>query len=116
MFENSLDIIKACELTYLHVFPYSPRPGTPAAKMPQDNASKRKERAARLRALGKEQEKALFERHIGTVAEIVTEKNNMGRTQHFIPVYLVDEIQPGSLVKVRLTGLNENGMIGELIK
>ena len=116
MFENSLDIIKACELTYLHVFPYSPRPGTPAAKMPQDNASKRKERAARLRALGKEQEQALFERHIGTVAEIVTEKNNMGRTQHFIPVYLVDEIQPGSLVKVRLTGLNENGMIGELIK
>lgn len=116
MFENSLDIIKACDLTYLHVFPYSPRPGTPAAKMPQDNASKRKERAARLRALGKEQEKALFERHIGTVAEIVTEKNNMGRSEHFIPVYLDHDISPGIVAKVRLTGLGENGMIGELIK
>lgn len=116
MFEKSLDIVKACDLTYLHVFPYSPRPGTPAAKMPQDNASKRRQRAASLRELGTEQEKKLYQRHIGREAMIVTEKNNMGRTEHFIPVYLEQDIEAGVLVKVRLTGLCDSGMIGELIQ
>ena len=115
MFENSMKIVEECDLTYLHVFPYSPRPGTPAAKMPQGNAKHRKERAARLRELGKAQEEKLFASHIGREAEIVTEKNNMGRTEHFIPVHLNTDVKPGELVKVRLTGLCEGGMIGQIV-
>ncbi len=116
MFQNSLKIVEECDLTYLHVFPYSPRPGTPAAKMPQGNAKYRKERAAKLRELGKEQEKCFYKKHIGTEAVIVTEKGNMGRTEHFIPVYVQNaEIKPGQLKKVRLTALSDKGMIGDLI-
>lgn len=116
MFENSIKIVKECNLTYLHVFPYSPRPGTPAAKMPQDNAHARKARAARLRDLGKEQEQLFYKSHIGKTAQIVAEKGNMGRTEHFIPVFVTDnDIKPGELKKVRLTGVTDKGMIGELI-
>ena len=115
MFENSMKIVEECDLTYLHVFPYSPRPGTPAAKMPQGNAKHRKDRAARLRELGKAQEEKLYASHIGREAEIVTEKNNMGRTEHFIPVHLKTDVKPGELVKVRLTGLCEGGMIGQIV-
>ena len=117
MFQNSLKIVEECDLTYLHVFPYSPRPGTPAAKMPQGNAHTRKERAAALRTLGKAQEEKLFKSHLGKEAEIITEKGNMGRTEHFIPVHIErdEPLKPGQLLKVRLTDLKDGGMIGALI-
>ncbi|MEO6610031.1 MAG: tRNA (N(6)-L-threonylcarbamoyladenosine(37)-C(2))-methylthiotransferase MtaB, partial [Aestuariivirga sp.] len=83
MFENSLDIVEACGLTYLHVFPYSPRPGTPAAKMPAVEQGVIKQRAALLRAKGDERLQAFLNREVGSSREILIETPSTGRTEHF---------------------------------
>ena len=73
MFQNTLRIIDECDLTFLHVFPYSPRPGTPASRMPQVAPSLIKERAARLRHLGEQKIQQVFDRMMGNVVEIMVE-------------------------------------------
>jgi threonylcarbamoyladenosine tRNA methylthiotransferase MtaB len=103
MFENTLDIVQACDLTFLHVFPYSERDGTPAAKMPQVDPAVRKERAGRLRALGQKQFTSFLSRHQHQVRHVIVEQNNIGRTEHFAPVKLEGNFQSGDLVKV-MTG------------
>src|SRR6185312_14137428 len=84
MFARSLDLVEECGLTFLHVFPYSPRPGTPAARMPQVAGGEIRERAKRLRAVG---EKALQKRlasEIGTTREVLIESATLGRTEHYL--------------------------------
>ena len=76
MFENSLRIVDECDLTFLHVFPFSPRPGTPAARMPQLDKAVIKERAARLRAKGEERNAAFLARAIGTRQRVLVETQN----------------------------------------
>ena len=104
MFAQTLSIVEACGLTYLHVFPYSAREGTPAARMPQVKAGTIKARAARLRAEGT---KAL-ERHllaqIGAEQPVLMETGARGRTPHFTPVTLKAPAHPGDIVRARLTG------------
>jgi threonylcarbamoyladenosine tRNA methylthiotransferase MtaB len=103
MFENSLDIVEKCGLTYLHVFPYSPREGTPAARMPQVRREIVKERAARLRAAG---ERA-YARHLaslaGTAQSVLIEREGLGRAEGFTLTAL-DAGQPGEIVDAVVTG------------
>ncbi len=92
MFDNSLRIVDECDLTYLHVFPYSPRPGTPASRMPQLQGPVIKERAARLRQKGIDAEQRFYDRLIEKELSILIESNDQGiikgKTDHFAPVII----------------------------
>lgn len=107
MFQNTLNIVEECGLTFLHVFPYSERPGTPAAKMPQVAHDVRKERAARLRAKGDEQFVRFMEFHVKQERQVIVEKDNYGHTEHFAPVRLDRTLEPGTLVRVTTTGFTD---------
>lgn len=104
MFENTLRLVEECNLTFLHVFPYSSRPQTPAAKMPQVELAVRKERAARLRALGEKQVEQFLQSQIGTTRRVLVEKEGMGHTEHFAPVHLSEEAPIGKIAAVEITG------------
>ncbi|SFD53060.1 tRNA (N(6)-L-threonylcarbamoyladenosine(37)-C(2))-methylthiotransferase MtaB [Roseivivax sediminis] len=97
-FENSLRLVEACDLTWLHVFPYSPRPGTPAARMPQVHGAAIKDRAKRLREAGQ----AAVARHLaaqtGRAHRILMEAPDMGRTEHFAEVRFADPQAEGEIV------------------
>ena len=103
MFVNSLKIVEECGLTHLHVFPFSPREGTPAAKMPQVRREIVRERASRLRAAGQ----AAYRRHLdalaGTDQSILIERNGVGRTEGFVPA-AIDAGQPGEIVAATVSG------------
>ncbi|WP_027566383.1 tRNA (N(6)-L-threonylcarbamoyladenosine(37)-C(2))-methylthiotransferase MtaB [Bradyrhizobium sp. URHA0013] len=103
MFSRSLDLVRECGLTFLHVFPYSPRPGTPAARMPQVAGGAIKERSKRLRSAG---EAALLQRlqaEIGATREVLIESDGQGRTEHYLPVAIAGE-RIGSVVPLRIAG------------
>ncbi len=85
-FDNTLRLVEACGLTWLHVFPYSPRPGTPAARMPQVAGGAIKDRAARLRALGEARASAHLAAQIGRCHAVLMEGPRLGRTEHFAEV------------------------------
>ncbi|MCG5239057.1 tRNA (N(6)-L-threonylcarbamoyladenosine(37)-C(2))-methylthiotransferase MtaB [Azospirillum doebereinerae] len=112
MFENTLRLVEDCGLTWLHVFPYSPRPGTPAARMPQIDGSVRKERAARLRAVGAEAEARTLASLIGRTANVLVEKDDLGRTEHFAEIRLGAVHPPGSLVRTAITGVVDGKLVG----
>ena len=86
MFARSQDLVEECDLTFLHVFPYSPRPGTPAARMPQVDGRAIKDRARRLRANGETALRRRLALEVGTTREVLIESATQGRTEHFIPV------------------------------
>ncbi len=100
MFENTLKIVDECDLTFLHVFPYSEREGTPAARMPQVDHPIRKERAARLREAGERKMKEFLLKHVNQRYEVVVEAGGIGRTIHFAPVKLDQELEQGTLAYV----------------
>ena len=104
MFANSLKLVEECGLTWLHVFPYSPRKGTPAARMPQVPGAAIRERAARLRALGEAQVAAHLAAQQGRHHQVLLENPRMGRTAQFTEV-LFDSDQPeGQIVAAQITG------------
>ncbi|MDX1819607.1 MAG: tRNA (N(6)-L-threonylcarbamoyladenosine(37)-C(2))-methylthiotransferase MtaB [Paracoccaceae bacterium] len=105
-FENSLKLVDDCNLTWLHVFPYSPRPGTPAARMPQVKGQAIKDRAARLRAAGDRQVAAHLAQQIGRDHHILMENPHMGRTEQFTEVILSTPQPEGHIVTARITGLS----------
>ena len=119
MFENTLRSVEECDLTYLHVFPYSERPGTPAARMPQLPVEVRKERAARLRAAGEARQVAFLASRIGTEAEVLMEKPGpqgmLGRTEHFAPVLLDTNVAPGTILRARITGAGAEQLTGQTV-
>jgi threonylcarbamoyladenosine tRNA methylthiotransferase MtaB len=86
MFGRSLDLVEDCGLTFLHVFPYSPRPGTPAARMPQVPRATAKDRARRLRAAGDQALRRRLDCEVGKVRHVLVECATQGRTEHFVPV------------------------------
>lgn len=110
MFANTLKIVEECDLTFLHVFPYSEREGTPAARMPQVDPPVRKERAARLRALGDIQLEKFMASHVGGKRQVIVEQNGMGRTEHFAEVHLDFTAEQGDLHDIRIERL-ENGKL-----
>lgn len=110
-FENSLRLVDECDLTWLHVFPYSPREGTPAARMPQVNGKLIKSRAAALRAAGERQVQKHLTAQIGKTHNILMENPNMGRTSQFAEVIFNTPQTEGAIVSARITGQDKNHLI-----
>ncbi|MEM9437862.1 MAG: tRNA (N(6)-L-threonylcarbamoyladenosine(37)-C(2))-methylthiotransferase MtaB [Pseudomonadota bacterium] len=110
-FENSMKLVDECHLTWLHVFPYSPRPGTPAARMPQVQGPAIKERAARLRAKGDEAVAKHLAAQIGAHRHVLLESPRMGRTEHFTEVSFVRDQPVGDVVPVSIADRTETSLI-----
>jgi threonylcarbamoyladenosine tRNA methylthiotransferase MtaB len=106
MFENSLRLVAECDLSFLHVFPYSPRDGTPAARMPQVNREIIKERAARLREKGDKNLQETLKRFVNTDVNILLETATQGHSENFLKVNLSQPFEPGQIIKARITGIN----------
>jgi threonylcarbamoyladenosine tRNA methylthiotransferase MtaB len=102
MFGNSLDLVDACGLTHLHVFPFSPRPGTPAARMPQLPREVVKERARRLRERGALALRQHLDGEIGATRRVLTESREIGRTEQFTPVKLAEPVEPGKILDLTM--------------
>lgn len=115
MFANSLSFVTEAELTYLHVFPYSPRPGTPAARMPQVDGRIARERAARLRAVGETQYEKLALSRIGMIENVLIEKDGIGRNEQFITCSLPGHL-PGEIVSARITHFADGNLVGEALR
>ena len=114
MFAGTRALVDDCGLTYLHVFPFSPRPGTPAARMPQVPAATRKTRAARLRAAGDEALGRILESRLGTVERVLVEKPGFGHSAQFAPVEWPDRkgARPGEIVMLRISGARAGRLQG----
>ena len=104
MFRRSLDLIQDCGLTFLHVFPFSPRKGTPAARMPQVRGPEVRERAARLRAAGEAALQQHLEAQVGRRHRVLTEGPQMGRTEQFTEVDFATDQPEGVIVDVVIGG------------
>ena len=103
-FQATLDLVDEAGLTYLHVFPYSVREGTPAARMPLLPKTVRKQRSARLREKGDAAKTAFFDSLIKTTARVLSETGGRGYTEHYAPVRLSAALEPGQITDVRITG------------
>ena len=111
MFENTLKLVEECGLTWLHVFPYSARPGTPAARMPAVHGRAIRERAARLRALGSEQEQSHLHAQINRSHSILAESPRMGRTEGFTEVTFATDQPVGQIVRAPIIGVQGNRLL-----
>ncbi|MCB1591602.1 MAG: MiaB/RimO family radical SAM methylthiotransferase, partial [Alphaproteobacteria bacterium] len=116
MFENTVRLIEECDLTFLHIFPYSEREGTPAVNMPQVDPAVRKERAARLRALRDIQMQRFLERQVGGVLSVLIEKDGLGRAENFASVRLDREMEPGQVIDVQVTGHDKGVLSGVVLE
>lgn len=114
MFQNTLDLARQMNLVYLHVFPYSERPGTPAAKMPPVTKAVRKERAARLRAVGEENHQKFLQAQIGKTVSLLMEKPTEGRTEHFAMVQIDTPQEVGSIVMAQIVSATVDGLKAEI--
>jgi threonylcarbamoyladenosine tRNA methylthiotransferase MtaB len=108
MFENSLRLVQDCDLTWLHVFPYSPRQGTPAARMPQVDGAAIKHRAAQLRRAGRAQVARHLGAQVGRVHRVLLENVRMGRTEQFTEVRFDEDQREGSIVEAVIRGHDGN--------
>ena len=117
MFEASLSIVDDCDLTYLHVFPYSPRPDTPAARMPQVTKSIIKERAKRLRNKSEEALEQYLQVQVGKTVSVLVENETTGRTDHYAVVKFSKLVtqKPGTVCAVRINDASKKHLIGEVI-
>jgi len=104
MFARSLDLVDACGLTQLHVFPFSPRPGTPAARMPQLDHTIIKERARRLREKGEAALRRHLASEVGAQRRVLTERGGIARTEQFTPVRLAAPVEPGLFLDLSIAG------------
>jgi threonylcarbamoyladenosine tRNA methylthiotransferase MtaB len=102
MFANSLNLVAECGLTQLHVFPFSPRPGTPAARMPQVDRAVVKERARRLREKGETALNGYLDQEVGTRRRVLVESRALGRTEQFMPVRLAAPVEPGVILDLAI--------------
>lgn len=102
MFGRSLDLVEECGLTQLHVFPFSPRPGTPAARMPQLDRAVIKERAQRLRDKGTAALRRYLESQVGHKHQVLTERGGIGRTAQFTAVRLAAPVAPGAMLDLTI--------------
>ena len=124
MFANSLDLVEAAPLTWLHVFPYSPRSGTPAARMPQLPVPVRRERARRLRQAGEAAAQRFLESRLGCEERVAVERAGFGRTEQFAPVRLEgmappEEASPegpaGAVRRARVRGVEAGRLVAEAL-
>jgi threonylcarbamoyladenosine tRNA methylthiotransferase MtaB len=116
MFENTLRIVDEADLTYLHVFPYSPRPGTPAARMPQLRGPIVRERATRLRAVASARLMNFCQSRVGRMEQVLTERNDIGRTEQYMTISMPG-YAPGQIVPMLVTGVGDDGnLVGEPLR
>jgi len=115
MFRRSLDLVEECGIAFLHVFPYSPRPGTPAARMPQLDPGVVRERAARLRAAGAASLAADLVRRVGRDSDVLIERAGRGRADCYAAVRLPGTLEAGAVRRVRFTGVASDELVGEAI-
>ncbi|MEM9433611.1 MAG: tRNA (N(6)-L-threonylcarbamoyladenosine(37)-C(2))-methylthiotransferase MtaB [Pseudomonadota bacterium] len=111
MFENSMRLVHECNLTWLHVFPYSRRAGTPAARMPQVDGGTIKSRAAQLRALGEMQVQRHLQAQVGHRHNILLENPRMGRTEQFAEVCFTEDQPEGQIVSVQIQGVSDKRLL-----
>ncbi len=112
MFANTLNIVRDCGLVWLHVFPFSPRPGTPAARMPQVPGDVVKARAARLRAAGEAERKAWLAAQVGKEKRVLVERPGLARAEDNALVRVNDVLPVGGIVTVRITGVHGEELEG----
>ena len=109
MFQNTLDIIEECQLDWIHAFPFSPRPGTPAAKMPQNDSKLIKLRSKILRDVAKQRKIKHLENLVGKNIEVFVEKDNKGHSNQFAPIKLIEkEIKSGQTITALIKSSDEN--------
>jgi threonylcarbamoyladenosine tRNA methylthiotransferase MtaB len=116
MFCRSLDLVRECGLAFVHVFPYSPRPGTPAARMPQLPGPVIKERAARLRQAGEAALAGELSSRIGSETDVLIERPGIGRAAFYAAVSFTAAGIEGSVRRMRLVGCNGRNLIGEPVQ
>lgn len=104
MFENTLAMVAQAQLSYLHVFPFSSRPGTPAARMPPVDKAIVKDRARRLRAAGQSALVGHLDRQIGRTVSTLVEREGLGRAPDFTEVAIIGDASPGTIIPVRIVG------------
>jgi len=112
MFRRSLDLVTECGLAFVHVFPYSARPGTPAARMPKLPDPLVKERAARLRAAGEVALAAELSSRVGGETDVLIERPGVGRAEFYAAVHFAAADDPGSVRRMRLVGSNQKSLAG----
>jgi len=108
MFENSLKLVTECNLTWLHIFPYSARVGTPASRMPQVNGQKVKERAKELRELGSSQVSKYLTSQVGLQHKILMENETLGRTEQFAEVQFKTPRKPGIIISAKINSFENH--------
>jgi threonylcarbamoyladenosine tRNA methylthiotransferase MtaB len=113
LFAETLQFVTEAELPFLHVFPYSERPGTPAARMPAVPHRLRRERAARLREAGRSAAHRFFAAQLGRTVSLLTETADGGHSEHFAPVRLVAPVEPGTLLSARVVGMTVDALLAE---
>ena len=111
MFENSARLVEECRLTWLHVFPYSRRPGTPAARMPQVDGRAIRERAARLRASGEAAVARHLQGQVGRTHRVLMETPRMGRTEQFAEVVFAADQPEGQIVDAAISGVSGSQLV-----
>lgn len=112
MFDNSLRLVEECGLTFLHVFPFSARPNTPAARMPQLPIAVRKERAARLRAAGATAKRRYLDAQQGHMLRVLMEDERRGRAESFVEVIAQTSQEAGTILNMQITGVEEDKLLG----
>jgi threonylcarbamoyladenosine tRNA methylthiotransferase MtaB len=113
LFRETLDFVVEAELPFLHVFPYSERPGTPAARMPAVAAPLRRERAARLREAGRDAARRFLATQVGRTVSLLTESADGGHSEHFAAVRLAAPAEPGRLMAARVVGVADETLLAE---
>ena len=117
MFANSLRLVEEAGIIFTHIFPYSKRDGTPAAKMPQVNGKVIKQRAKMLRDVGAQELQKFLHQQIGKKLPVILEKNNLGKAENFLDVKISggQEINAGELVLAAIKSVEGNQLIGEVL-
>ncbi len=113
MHANNLSIVSACDIVHGHVFPFSPRPGTPAARMPQVDPARVKARAAELREAVAAQRGQWLDRLVGSEQAVLAERDGTGHAENFAPVRLPAGMAQGETARLRITARSEGLLIGE---
>jgi threonylcarbamoyladenosine tRNA methylthiotransferase MtaB len=113
LFRETLDFVAEAEVAFLHVFPYSERPGTPAARMPSVPVALRRERAARLRAAGRVVAGRFLDAQVGRTVSVLTETGDSGHSEHFACVRLAVPVEPGRVMMARVLGVSGETLLAE---
>lgn len=115
MFARTMETLERCHITFAHVFPFSPREGTPAARMPQLAGDVRKARARKIRSLGEAVLGDFMESRIGKTVSVLVEKNNHGHCEHYCPVQLTSDVIAGEIVCAKVEKIQDGSLIAKVI-